>query len=121
MSRPTRLSQLLWAVLTAQFTFAHQQPTTLALLDVGSDRVMMDFHLPLTELELAFGHDVTQHPEQTVSVWGLALKTYLTNHTRPQTASGEAWSVRVEDLKISEAEQTQSGSFQEVFVHAVLI
>src|SRR3954447_16547782 len=100
MSRPTRLSRLLWALLTAQFTFAHQQPTTLALLNVSSDHVTMDLHLPLTELELAFGHDVTQHPEQSLAVWGPALKAYLTTHIRPETPSGQAWSVRVEGRHI---------------------
>ena len=80
MSRPTILSRLLWAALTAQFTFAHQQPTTLALLDISSDRVTVDLHLPLTELELAFGHNVTQHPEQTVAVWGPDLHRYLKAH-----------------------------------------
>jgi hypothetical protein len=68
---------LLLAHLAVQSLLAHQQPTTLMLLDVGSDRVDMEMHIPLSELELAFGHETTVHPEQRFGDWPANLKQYL--------------------------------------------
>ena len=118
MSHSTRL---LLAICAAQLIYAHQQPTTLVVLDVGSDRVSMNLHVPLSELELAFGRDVTQRPERTIQVWGPAFKGYLFDHIQPLTAAGQPWSVQVLDMTVGSAAQTQSGPFQEVFVQLSLI
>ena len=116
-ARKGRLIPLLLLSMSLAGTgYAHQQPTTLVVLDVGSDRVTMNLHVPLTELELAFGHNVTDRPEETMSAWAPALKDYLVAHIRPVTRAGEPWSVRVQRMNVGSAEQTQSGPFQEVFV-----
>lgn len=81
----------------------------------------MNLHLPLTELQLAFGHGVTQHPEQTVAAWGPALRKYLVEHIHPITAAGRPWSVQVRDVAVGRAEQIQSGPFQELLVELSLI
>lgn len=112
--------QLLLATFIAPLTYAHQQPTTLAVLDVGSDQVVMNLHVPLTELELAFGHDVTQRPEETITVWGRAFQAYLIDHIHPVTATGKPWSVQVMEMAVGDAEQTQSGPFQEILVQLSL-
>lgn len=112
--------QLLLAAFTTQLIHAHQQPTTLVVLDVGSEHVAMNLHVPLSELELAFGHDVTQRPEQTITVWGPAFRQYLSDHIHPVTDAGQPWSVQVLDMLVGSAEQTQSGPFQEVFAHLSL-
>ncbi|CAN5263540.1 hypothetical protein BH20ACI1_BH20ACI1_17030 [soil metagenome] len=41
---------------------AHQQPTTIVLLDVNPNNVNIELQIPLTELELAFGNDVAENP-----------------------------------------------------------
>ncbi len=110
----------LFGVLLAPLVCAHQQPTTLALLDIGSGQVDMNLHVPLTELQLAFGHDVTRRPEQTIAVWGAPFRAYLIDHIHPVTDTGRPWSVRVLDLTVDHAEQTQSGPFQEVLVRLLL-
>lgn len=113
--------QLLLLILTAPFTYAHQQPTTLVVLDVGSDRVSMNLHVPLNELELAFGHDVTQRPETGITRWAPAFRQYLISHIHPGTPTGQSWSVQVLDMTVGNAEQTQSGPFQEVLVRVSLL
>ena len=113
--------RLLLATLIAQIVCAHQQPTTLVVLDIGSEHVAMKLHVPLNELEFAFGHDVTQRSEQTLAVWGPPLKEYLIDHIRPITAAGQPWSVLVVDMSVGSATQTQSGPFQEVFVELSLV
>ena len=85
------------------------------------DSVSMSLHLPLNELELAFGHDVTQNPEQTNTAWGPALREYLAKHIHPVSASGEPGGVRVTDMTVGSAEQTQSGRFQEVTAVVTLL
>jgi hypothetical protein len=112
---------LLLATFIAQLAYAHQQPTTLVVLDIGSDHVSMNLHVPLNELELAFGHDVTQRPEQTITLWGSPLREYLIDHIHPVSAAGQPWSVQVLDMTVGRAEQTQSGPFQEVLVRLSLI
>jgi len=115
-----RQHSLAAALLFTTVAFAHQQPTTLAVLDVGSDNVTMDLHVPLNELELAFGHNVTQRPEETIAVWGPAFRQYLINHIHPMTSTGQPWTVQVLETRVGHAEQTQSGPFQEVFVRLSL-
>ena len=105
----------------AQATYAHQQPTTLVVLDIASDQVAMTLHVPLPELELAFGHRVTQRPEQTIAAWTAPLQQYLAGHIHPVTHAGQPWSVQVLDMTVGKAEQTQSGPFQEVLVHLALV
>jgi hypothetical protein len=105
----------------ATFASAHQQPTTLVDLDVLGDRVAMTLHIPLPELELAFGHNVQDRPEQTVAQWEAPFRDYLLAHIHPTTPAGQAWTVQVVDLTIEKAEQTQSGPYQEVSVRLTLI
>lgn len=116
----TLIPTLLSVTLLAPMTYAHQQPTTLVVLNVGSDRVEMDLHVPLNELELAFGHDVTQSPEKTVTVWRRPFEQYLVDHIRPVTPTGQPWSVQVLEMTVGSAEQTQSGPFQELLVRMSL-
>ena len=84
-----------------------------AFAERGLDLVLADFEAhDGRELELAFGHDVTQNPEQKIAVWGPALRRYLTDHIHPTTLNGQAWSVRAGDMTVGESEQIQSGAFQ---------
>ncbi len=92
-----RITQLALVAWLSQVAFGHQQPTTLIALDVGSDQVGMNLHVPLSELELAFG-PLTADFEPS-------LRTYLVGHIHPVTAGGAAWSVRVDAIKIASAEQ----------------
>ncbi len=113
--------QIATATLFSGFAYAHQQPTTLVALTVGADRVSMKLHVPLPELELAFGNKVTQSPEQTITTWGPAFQQYLAEHIHPVTVTGQPWSVQVQDIAIGRAEQTQSGPFQEVTANLSLL
>ena len=95
---------------------AHLQPTTLIALDIAQDHVAMSVHIPLSELELAFGHDVSRNPEQRMPEWEAPFRAYLVRHIRPLTPAGKPWTVQVLDMKAERAEQTRSGPFQEVTV-----
>lgn len=111
-------------LLTAAFLAApaagHQQPTTLLMLDAGPDDVAGELHLPLTELEPAFGHSVSHRPEVGIGVWGAALGDYLRAHIRPLSREGRPWRVDVDGMRTGRSEQAQSGPFEEIIVDLTL-
>ncbi|MBL8205992.1 MAG: HupE/UreJ family protein [Blastocatellia bacterium] len=107
------------ASIAAQSVYAHQQPVTLVVLDINPKNVAMTIHVPLNELELAFGHQVTQAPETSLARWQSQFSAYLSNHIHP-TTNNQPWSVQIGALEVAKAEQTQSGPFQEVIVHLLL-
>jgi hypothetical protein len=116
---------VLLAILTILFVapqrlYAHQQPTTIVLLDVSPDKVRMEMQVPLSELELAFGHDVTQNTNTLVERLSPQLKDYLTAHIHPVTGKDKLWSVNVADMEVGDAAQTQSGAYQEITIHLIL-
>jgi hypothetical protein len=99
---------------------AHQQPTTLVVLDVTPERVNMSLHVPLNELELAFGNAVTQDPEANLKIWEPQFRSYLLRHIHADSGKLNPWTVKIDQLKVQRAEQTQSGAFQEVHVFVSL-
>ncbi|HKX31727.1 MAG TPA: HupE/UreJ family protein [Blastocatellia bacterium] len=98
---------------------AHPQPMTRVVLDLAPHQVAMNLHLPLGELELAFGHRVNQDPEVSLPDWQAPLNAYLIGHLHP-TTDGRPWTVEVMGMAVQRAEQMQSGPFQEVLVHLLL-
>lgn len=96
---------------------AHQQPVTIVLLEVYPDNVAMELQIPLTELELAFGHDVSKDPGPLTTTIRPQFEEYLTAHILPKTKNGRPWTVKVLDLTVGRAEQTRSGPYQEITVH----
>ncbi|NOT60997.1 MAG: HupE/UreJ family protein, partial [Acidobacteria bacterium] len=104
----------------ARHVLAHEQPTTLMALDVSSQQVSMTLHLPLSELELAFGHEITINPAQNLPRWQAPLRDYLLTHLRAVTAPDQRWTVTVGEMQVGRATQTQSGTFQEVTVQLLL-
>jgi HupE / UreJ protein len=109
----------IWAFFTLwpQSLSAHQQPTTIVLLEVYPNRVAMELQIPLTELELAFGNDVSKDPNALMGKVRPQFDEYLTAHIHPMTRDGRPWTVTVLDLTVGGAEQTQSGPYREVIVH----
>lgn len=82
----------------------------------------MELQIPLAELELAFGHNVSKNPETLVKRLDVQLKEYLLEHIHPTTVDGKPWTVEVTDMKLEKAVQVASGPpFQEVTVHLNLI
>jgi len=99
---------------------AHQTPTTIVLLDVSPSRVAAELQLPLSELELSFGHDVFKEPANLVQRVGPQLKEYLMAHIHVFEDKENPWRVEVTDMKVEKAIQEQSGPpFQEITVHLV--
>ncbi|HLM60625.1 MAG TPA: hypothetical protein VK308_07475, partial [Pyrinomonadaceae bacterium] len=64
-------------IILPQPSFAHQQPTTIVLLDITPEKVGMELEIPLSELELAFGRNLTESPEESIKNFESKLKEYL--------------------------------------------
>ena len=105
-----RTALLLLMAVCATSAFAHHQPTTLIALDVAPTQVTMRLHLPLTELELAFGNAVSQHPETILGQHSKQFERYLLQHIRPATDPSQPWHVQVLDVSLHTADQTQEAA-----------
>lgn len=114
------LTIFLSVIIAPQNIFAHQQPTTIVLLDVNPDKVSMQLEIPLTELELAFGNDVTKNTDTLIERLKPQLSDYLKAHIQPVTGN-QKWSVEIADMKETEAIQTQDVPFQELKVFINLV
>ncbi|WP_163409394.1 HupE/UreJ family protein [Flavobacterium ajazii] len=115
-----RLFLFLVLLCSLQGIYAHQTPSTIVLLDVNPRAVLVELQMPLGELELAFGHEITKDPDHLIEKFGPQLKEYLLAHIHPMTAKDMPWQVEVNDMRLGKAEQTLSGPYQEIIVRLIL-
>ena len=124
-TKPLRLVVLLKGIIILVFflllrrdAFAHQTPSTIMLLDVNPQSVAMELQLPLSELELAFGHDVFTNSDNLVQRLEPQLREYLLAHIHVTGIKDKPWVVEVTDMRVEKAEQPASGPpFKEMTVH----
>ena len=95
-------------------------PSSVLLLDVHDHTLQAELQVPLSELGLALKEDLLGDPDAVLARYGAGLETYLTQHVQPLTPNGQPWTVRVDDLNIQGAEQTATGSYQELTAHLTL-
>jgi hypothetical protein len=100
---------------------AHPMPTSVVLLDIHSQSVGAELQLPISELRYAFGQVLGQHPETIVQRFGPELRAYLVQHVRPRSPDGRRWAVRVGSLRVTSAEQTATGPYQELVAELQLL
>jgi HupE / UreJ protein len=114
-STPFKKWRLFFIILTISLcnvpvsVYAHQTPTTIVLLDVSPGKVAMELQLPLTELELAFGHEVTKDPQTLIERLGPQLKEYLAAHIHAFVTKENPWLLEVTQMKVDKTEQAASG------------
>ena len=101
--------------------YAHQTPTTIVLLDVSPGKVAMELQLPLSEFELAFGHEVTKNPETVLQRFEQQIKEYLKAHIHPYVVKNNSWPVEITDMRMARGEQAASGPpYWEIIVHLIV-
>ena len=118
-------SRVLWllALLAAgQFVAAHPVPNSVVLLDIHAHSVGAELQLPLQELQPAFDHgEIALHPQDLVAQYGPALRAYLVQHIHPRSPDGRPWTVRVGALRVGNAEQNDTGPFQQLLAEVQLV
>ncbi|MBH24228.1 MAG: hypothetical protein CMH57_07220 [Myxococcales bacterium] len=88
------LCGLLWA---PGFASAHPARTSAVYLDVGEDVVRADMHVPLDQLSMALGQEITSERAWAVERRA-ALTTYIQEHLTVQAPSGARWAVQVDTV-----------------------
>jgi hypothetical protein len=110
------LLALIFALLSGR-SVAHPMPTTTVQLDLHSTSVSAELALPLDELQLATGWKLVNNP-QVLTQYGAAVRAYLKAHLALTASSGAAWTVKIGEPTLSEAQQTATGAYQEFMVPA---
>ncbi len=99
MQNKTMLNRIALFILISALYFlpqnalAHQNPSTILLLDVSPGKVGMELQIPLSQLELAYGHDISKNSEAELSHQSQQLKQYLLAHIHPTTPY--SWSYHI--------------------------
>lgn len=124
LSKRSAISRRTWRLMVYLVTLclgslpglvsAHPMPNSVLLLDIQSDGVTGELQLPLSELQLAFGHSVNQHPETLIDRLGPELRAYIQKHIRPVSADGRAWHVAVGEMQVNSVEQPYTGIYHEL-------
>lgn len=100
---------------------AHPSPNSLIFLDISPDRVTMEIQLPVPELELAFGHEISKDPQTLIERLGPQIKEYLTAHIHAYLTKERPWQVEITSLEIDKGKYIDSDiPYWEVVAHLVL-
>ena len=100
---------------------AHQSPNSLVFLDVSPHSVAMEIQMPVPELELAFGNDISKNPEMLIEKFGPQLKEYLKAHIYAYANKSDRWSVDVDELRMNKGKYIENGiAYWEVVAHLTL-
>ena len=89
-------------------------PNSLVMMDIRTDNVALELQLPLGQMQLAFGQDITTNTNTLVARMGNQFKAYLVEHIHPTSPDGKVWKVEVGDMSVSGAEQSYTGPYQEL-------
>ncbi|MDO7888270.1 HupE/UreJ family protein [Hymenobacter cheonanensis] len=105
---------VLLLALRAPLAAAHPMPVSVVLLTIQGQHIEAEVQIPLNELQAAFGHAVDDSSAHLVARLGPALRTYLAQHTRPQSPDGRPWAVAVGALAVHETRNPINGTYREL-------
>lgn len=101
---------------------AHQTPNTLVFLDASPNRIALELQMPLSELELAFGNDISKNPETLTERFGPQLKEYLRAHIHAYLHKSAPWEVEIEALRMDKGKYIENGmDYWEVIANVVIV
>ncbi|MDN5285017.1 MAG: hypothetical protein JWR38_1291 [Mucilaginibacter sp.] len=101
---------------------AHQTPNTLVFLDASPNKVALELQMPLSELELAFGNNISKNPETLIEKFGPQLKEYLKAHIHAYLKKTAPWDVEIEALRMDKGKYIENGiDYWEVIANVVII
>ncbi len=107
-------------LLGSLMSSAHPMPNSIVLLDIHSSSVNAELQLPLSELELAFGHKVNENSEKLVERLGKDLRTYILSHVLVRSKDGAPWHIEIINLKVEPIQKSESGPYKELTVQLVM-
>lgn len=120
--RSTFLFFAFGVVLRPDSCLAHQAPYTNILLDVNAKMVAVELQIPVPELALSFGHDITKNPATIVEQYGAQLEEYLKAHIHSYIDRENPWGVEIVHMEMDKGTEVLSGPpFWELRVQLNLI
>ena len=84
-------------------SFAHPSPNSLVFLDISPRKVSIEIQLPLPELELSFGNEISKKPETLIERNGPQLREYLQAHIHAYVIQGHPWLVEIIDMRMDKS------------------
>jgi len=109
-------------MLKPTISSAHQTPNTLIFLDASPNRIALELQMPLSELELSFGNDISKNPETLIERLGPQLKEYLRAHIHAYLKKTAPWEVEIEGLRMDKGKYIENGmDYWEVIANVVII
>jgi hypothetical protein len=101
---------------------AHQTPNTLIFLDAGPNMVALELQMPLSELELAFGNNISKNPETLIERFGPQLREYLKAHIHAYSKKNAPWNVEIKALRMDKGKYIENGiDYWEVIASVAII
>ncbi|MFD4599588.1 HupE/UreJ family protein [Streptomyces sp. NPDC058464] len=95
-------------------------PHSVLLLDVHETSVSAELELPVGDFSRASGIELDETTKAELPARTSAIRTYLAAHLHPATVKGKAWAVAFGDIALGRAQQTSTGTYRELTVHATL-
>ncbi|RZK39361.1 MAG: HupE/UreJ family protein, partial [Hymenobacter sp.] len=84
-------------------------------------QVAMEIQMPVPELELAFGHNISANPATLVKRLGPQLKEYILAHVHAYTTKEQPWLVELTSLQMDKANYAETNiPYWEVVAHLIL-
>lgn len=96
---------------------AHPSPNSAILLEIQSKSVAVELQLPLAELELAFGQNLTKNPQAKIHQFSPQLKAYILAHFHPTSPDNRPWTVTINDLSLQDLQQIDGNYYQDLTAH----
>ena len=100
---------------------AHPMPNSQVMLDINRADVDITLHIPLVELEVAYGKPLSQDPDKSIAASHADLAAYFARHIAALGPNGQPWQVSVNDVERGEDQTppfwTQATPFVDAHVH----
>ncbi|QQL50227.1 HupE/UreJ family protein [Mucilaginibacter ginkgonis] len=91
------------SLLSVSASYGHQSPNTLVFMDAGPKSAVLELQMPVSELELAFGHQISKDPATLITRLGPQLKEYIKAHIKAYSDKTKPWNVDVSALKMDKS------------------
>jgi HupE / UreJ protein len=98
-----RLVLFIALFLCAKIVVAHQTPTTNIFLNVSPNKVAVELQLPIQELELAFGNNISKNPENILILYEKQLKEYILAHTHTYVFEENPWTIEIKSMDLKKS------------------
>lgn len=96
-------------------------PNSIVTLEFINNKIDIKLELPIQELELAFGKDITTNPDIILTNYKNDIQNYLINHLKILSDKNVAQSILIKDLSIQKITTQLNGDYSELIANVECI